>query len=189
ILRAHAPMWLLQMPSLVSASDREVLSREVSGATRERMLREMGEALEALTADLPLLLILEDLHWSDYSTLDLISYVARQRHPARLMLIGTYRTVELIVSGHPLKAVKQELLAKQQCQELPLEYLNQDAVRTYLSRRFPSNQFPAKLARLIHERTEGNPLFMVNLIDYFVADGLIREHDESWKLVAEIEKL
>src|SRR5213593_698132 len=102
VLRAHAPMWLLQMPSLVSASDREVLSREVSGATRERMLREMGEALEALTTDLPLVLILEDLHWSDYSTLDLISYMARQRHPARLMLIGTYRTVEVIVSGHPL---------------------------------------------------------------------------------------
>src|SRR5262249_23629333 len=99
VLRAHAPMWLLQMPSLVSASDREELSREVSGATRERMLREMGEALEALTADLPLLLILEDLHWSDYSTLDLISYVARQRCPAQLMLVGTYRPVELILSG------------------------------------------------------------------------------------------
>ena len=75
----------------LSASDRELLSREVSGATRERMLREMGEALEALTADLPLVLILEDLHWSDYSTLDLISYLARQRQPAQLMLIGTYR--------------------------------------------------------------------------------------------------
>ena len=126
VLRAHAPMWLLQMPSLVSASDRELLSREVFGATRERMLREMGEALEALTADLPLVLILEDLHWSDYSTLDLISYLARQRQAAQLMLIGTYRTVELIISGHPLKAVKQELMAKQQCEELPLEYLREE---------------------------------------------------------------
>ena len=116
VLRAHAPMWLLQMPSLVSASDRESLSREVSGATRERMLREMGEALEALTADLPLVLILEDLHWSDYSTLDLISYLARQRQTAQLMVIGTYRPVELIVSGHPLKAVKRDLLAKRQCE-------------------------------------------------------------------------
>jgi len=189
VLRAHAPMWLLQMPSLVSASDREVLSREMSGATRERMLREMGEALEALAADLPLVLILEDLHWSDYSTLDLISYVARERHPDRLMLIGTYRTVELIVSGHPLKAVKQELLAKQQCQELPLDYLTEDAVAKYLSVRFPTNQFPEKFAAVVHERTEGNPLFMVNLVDYLVAERLIREDDESRKVVVEIEKL
>ena len=152
LLRAHAPMWLLQMPSLVSASDRESLSREAFGATRERMLREMGDALEVLTADRPLVLILEDLHWSDYSTLDLISYLAKQRQCAHLMVIGTYRTAELIVSGHPLKSVKQELLAKQQCEELPLEYLNEDAVAEYLSIRFPNNHLGA--LELIRERTE-----------------------------------
>src|SRR5499426_4043411 len=189
VLRAHARMWLLQMPSLLSAADRELLSQEVSGATRERMLREMGGALEALTADLPLVLILEDLHWSDYSTLDLISYVARQRHPARLMLIGTYRTVELIVSGHPLKAVKSELLAKQECEELPLEYLSRDVIAGYLNVRFPVNRFPAKLAALIHQRTEGSPLFMVNAVDYLVAEGLIKECDNCWKLVVDIRNV
>jgi len=189
VLRRLAPMWLLQMPSLVSASDRQSLSREVLGARRERMLREMGEALEALTADKPLVLILEDLHWSDYSTLDLISYLARQRHAAQLMLIGTYRTVELIVSGHPLKAVKQELLAKQLCDELPLEYLSQAAVAKYLSVRFPTHRFPKELARLIQERTEGNPLFMVNAVDYLVAEGLIDEREECWELVVEIENV
>ncbi|HKP11851.1 MAG TPA: AAA family ATPase, partial [Blastocatellia bacterium] len=189
VLRARAPMWLLQMPALVSPSDRESLSREMFGATRERMLREMGEALEVLTADLPLVLILEDLHWSDYSTLDLISYLARQRQAARLMLIGTYRTAELIASGHPLKAVKQELLAKRQCKELPVEYLGEDAVAEYLSAVFPANRFPVELARLIHERTEGNPLFMVNAIDYLVAEGLIAEDERGWQLVVEIENV
>ena len=188
LLRAYAPMWLVQMPSLLSASERETLSRELSGATRERMLREMGEAVEALTADLPLVLILEDLHWSDYSTLDLISYLARQRQAAQLMLIGTYRTVELIVSGHPLKAVKRELLAKQQCEELPLAYLSEEAVAQYLSARF-RNRFPAELAGLIHERTEGNPLFMVNAVDYLITEELIVEREASWELAVEIEKV
>jgi len=187
VLRAHAPMWVLQLPSLVSASDRELLSRQVFGATRERMLREMGEALEVLTADMPLVLILEDLHWSDYSTLDLISYLARQRHPAQLMLIGTYRPVELIVTGHPLKAVKRELLARQQCEELPLEYLTSDAVSQYLSVRFPDNQFPPGLAVLIHERTEGNPLFMLNAVDYLLADGSIASEQGRWQLIAGID--
>ncbi len=189
VLRAHAPMWLLQMPSLVSASDRELLSREVFGATRERMLREMGDALEAMTADIPLVLILEDLHWSDYSTLDLISYLARQRHPAQLMLIGTYRPVELIVSGHPLKAVKSELLARQQCEELPLEYLSEDAVAKYLSIRYPGNRFPEQLVGLIHERTEGNPLFMVNAVDYLEAQNLVGRSQQSWELLVEIENV
>ena len=186
VLRAYAPMWLLQMPSLMSAADREVLSHEVFGATRERMLREMGDALEVLTSELPLVIILEDLQWSDYSTLDLISYLARQRHRAQLMLIGTYRTVELIVSGHPLQAVKRELLAKQQCEELLLEYLSEEAIALYLSVRFANNRFPSDLAGLVHDRTSGNPLFMVNVVDYLVADGFIGESEGSWQVVGEI---
>lgn len=189
VLRAHAPMWLLQMPALLNASEREVLSREVFGATRERMLREMGEALEVLTSEQPLVLILEDLHWSDCSTLDLISYLATRVRPAHLMLIGTYRPVELIVSGHPLKAVKQELLAKKLCEELPLDYLNAEAIAKYLSVIFPSNRFPAELANLIHERTEGNPLFMVNAVEYLLTQRLIVKHEGHWELVVEIEKV
>jgi len=153
------------------------------------MLHEVGEALEALASDRPLVLILEDLHWSDYSTLDLISYIANQRHPAHLMLIGTYRTVELIVSGHPLNAVKQELLAKQQCEEMPLAYLGEGAIAKYLSVRFPRNRFPDGLAGLIHQRTEGNPLFMVNAVDYLLTERLIVRSEDAWELVAGIEQV
>lgn len=188
LMRKHAPMWLLQMPSLLSHADRELLNREVSGATRERMLREIGEALDAFTKDVPLVLILEDLHWSDYSTLDLISYLATQRQPAHLMLIGTYRNVELIVSRHPLKAVKQEMLAKEQCEELPLEYLTEAAVSQYLAARFPGNRFPNGLARLIHKRTDGNPLFMVNAVDYVLESGLIVDN-VGWKFAGDIENV
>jgi predicted ATPase/DNA-binding winged helix-turn-helix (wHTH) protein len=188
-LRVLAPMWLLQMPALLSASDRELLGRDVFGATRERMLREMSDALEALTADRPLVLILEDLHWSDYSTLDLISYLATQRQSAHLLLIGTYQPVELIVSNHPLKAVKQELLAKRQCEELPLDYLDEKAIAEYLSIRFPNNRFPPDFAEVINDRTEGNPLFMINAVDYLVAKSLIGEQGGAWELVGEIEKV
>jgi predicted ATPase len=186
VVRTHAPMWLLQMPSLLSPSEREQLSRGVSGATRERMLREMGEALDVLTADVPLVLILEDLHWSDYSTLDLISYLATRRQRAHLMLIGTFRNVELIVSGHPLKAVKQELLVRQLCKELPLEYLTEAAVYDYLAVTFPGNRFPAGLAGLIHQRTDGNPLFMVNAANYLLEAGLIVQRDNRWELAVDI---
>jgi DNA-binding winged helix-turn-helix (wHTH) protein/tetratricopeptide (TPR) repeat protein len=189
LLRDHAPLWLLQMPALLTPAEREVLLREVSGASRERMLREIGEALVALTTESPLVLVLEDLHWSDYSTLDLISYLANQRASAHLMLIGTFRNVELIVNRHPLKAVKQELLAKHQCEELPLEYLNEESVSKYLSSRFPEHQFPERLAQLIHERTDGNPLFMVNAVNYVLETGLIVEREGLWQFVAGAENI
>ena len=189
VLRAHAPVWLMQMPSLVTPSDRESFGREALGATRDRMLREMGEALNALAADAPLVLVLEDLHWSDFSTLDLISYVARRRRAAHLMVVGTYRPAELIASRHPLRTVKQELVARQQCEELPLEYLTEDAVAQHLAFRFPGNRFPPELVTLIHERTEGNPLFMVNTIDHLIAERLIASHDDGWRLTAPIDRV
>jgi DNA-binding winged helix-turn-helix (wHTH) protein len=88
VLGLHAPTWLVQFPALVTREQRETLRRELLGATRERMLREIGEALETIAAATPLLLILEDLHWVDPSTVDLISALARGRAPAKLMLIG-----------------------------------------------------------------------------------------------------
>jgi DNA-binding winged helix-turn-helix (wHTH) protein len=188
-LRAHAPMWLMEMPSLVTAADREAFRREAVGATRERMLREMGEALDTLTERTPLLLILEDLHWSDLSTLDLIAYIARRRRAAHLMIVGTYRPAELIPSGHPLRTVKQELLARQLCDELPLEYLTEPAVAEHLDARFPAHQLPRELATLIHERTDGNPLFMVNTIDHLIAERLIEPSAGVWRMTVALDAL
>jgi predicted ATPase len=153
------------------------------------MLREIGDALDVLTADEPLVLILEDLHWSDCSTLDLVSYLARQRQAAKLMLIGTYRPVELAITGHPLKSVKQELVARRQCEELPLDYLTADSVASYLSLRFPGHRFPEELANLIHQRTEGNPLFMVNAVDYLVTEQSIRKAEPGWQLAVDISQI
>src|SRR5271157_876650 len=60
-LAAQAPTWLIQFPALLSHEQREMLQREIVGATRERMLREIGEALEAIPSGNPLVLIFEDL--------------------------------------------------------------------------------------------------------------------------------
>jgi predicted ATPase len=137
------------------------------------MLREMAEALEVVTAERPLVLLLEDLHWSDYSTLDLLSFVAQRRERARLMIVATYRPVEVFSREHPLKGVKQELQARGQCVELPLACLSEAAVAEYLENRFvgaiggqPSFR---ELAHAVYRRTDGHPLFMVNVADYVAA--------------------
>jgi len=125
LLRKHAPTWLAQMPWLLDRTDRDALQRELLGATRERMLREMAEAVEALTAEAPLVLVLEDLHWSDTATVDLVSLLARRQEPTRLLLIGTYRPVDVIGSQHPLEHVRLELHTRGCSQELSLEPLSE----------------------------------------------------------------
>jgi tetratricopeptide (TPR) repeat protein len=135
-----------------------------------------------------LLLVLEDLHWSDYSTLDLVSYLARRRDFARLMVIGTYRPVDVILGDHPLKAVKRELQAHSLCHAIALEYLAEGVIAEYLAAKFPSHEFPARLRHMIYRRTEGNPLFMVNLIEHLVDQSVIVEEQGTWKLRADLVK-
>jgi DNA-binding winged helix-turn-helix (wHTH) protein len=86
VLRRYAPTWLAQLPALLGDVEREELARQLVGATPQRMLREMAEALEAITATAPLVLVVEDLHWSDRSTLDLVAMLARRRETAKLPL-------------------------------------------------------------------------------------------------------
>lgn len=189
LLGQHAPTWLAQMPWINASTGGFQQPSNMQVVTRERMLREMAGAVEALTEETPLVLLLEDLHWSDYSTLDLIAYLARWRSPARLMVIGTYRPVDVILREHPLKGVKQELHAHKLCQELPLEYLTESAVAQFLAARLPGHQLPTRLARLVHQRTEGNPLYMVNLVDYLLDERMIVEQDGAWQLRADLGEI
>jgi DNA-binding winged helix-turn-helix (wHTH) protein/tetratricopeptide (TPR) repeat protein len=168
VLERYAPSWLLQMPALVPAPALAALRERSADVTRDRMLREMTEALEALTEDAPLVLVLEDLHWSDASTIELLSAVARRREPARLMVIGTYRSVELIVKDHPLKTVKHELVAHGRCTEIALPHLGPDAVRAYVDGRGGLDA-DDDVAAFVYRRTEGHPLFMVHVAAYLEA--------------------
>ncbi len=185
VLSQQAPTWLLQMPTLLEDAELETVRRRAQGATRERMLREMAEALEVLTAHIPLVLVLEDLHWSDVSTLELLTFLARRREPARLLVIGTYRPVEALSVDYPLRAVTQELHLHHHCTELRLGFLTEAEVAEYLTRRFPGHQFPPTLAHMIHCRTEGNPLFMVNVVDVLVAQAMLVEENGHWRVQGE----
>ena len=171
ILRRSAPTWLVQMPALIPEADVEALQRKVAGATRERMLREMAETLDVVAAEQLLVLVFEDLHWSDHSTVELLAYVAQRRERARLLLLATYRPVDLVVREHPLLDLKHALQSHGQCVELPLELLAEDEVAEYLSHRLGTESVPEGLTHTLHRRTDGNPMFMVTLLDDYLARG------------------
>ena len=177
LLHKYAPSWLGQMPALLSEADQVAHTDNGLVATRGRMLREMAETLEAFAAEQPLVLVLEDLHWSDASTLELLSVVARRSESARLLVIGTYRPVDVRVSEHPMRSVQQELQLHDLCEELALNSLSQTAIREYLAVRFPdqvaqvSQASSAALAERMYQRTDGNPLFLVNIVDMLVRQG------------------
>ena len=190
ILAQYAPTWLAQLLALVNLHEREGLQRALLGATQERMLRELTDALEVLTVRHPLVMVLEDLHWSDHATVELIAYLAQRRGPVRLFLIGTYRPVDVLASGHPLKGVVQELQARGRCEEVRLPLLQEHEVRAYVRGRFAKEAQETvplqSLATLLHQRTGGNPLFMVDIVEHLLHEGLIAEEDGQWQMRQDI---
>ncbi len=187
ILAKHAPTWLVQFPAFVNSSQREMLQREILGASRERMLREIGEALEAITSEKPLLLVLANLHWAEASTVDFISAMARRRTPAKFVLIGIYRPADLKSAERPLEAIKQDLLVHQLCHEIALQPLEEAEVAAYLAGEAAG--VPKSLAGFIHRRTEGNPLFMVAVLEHMQDRGLIAVENGGWKIKTPLEKV
>ena len=183
VLRRYAPLWLVQLPGLVSEPELERLQRQVAGATPARMQRELAQALDVLAADAPLVLVLEDLQWSDRSTVDLLAALAQRREPAQLLVLGTYRPVDVVLQAHPLHTMVQELGGRGQVSELPLELLTAEDAAAYLAGRL-RGPIAAPLAACVHERTEGNALFMVNLVEHLVQQRLLVRRAGQWTLRA-----
>jgi tetratricopeptide (TPR) repeat protein len=189
ILAAQAPTWLVQFPALLKRVERQALQQEILGATRERMLREIREALDTLNLEAPLLLVLEDLQWVDPSTVDLISALARQRTTAKTLMIVTKRPVDMVVPEHPLKRLKHDLLVHHLCREIPLAPLEKADVAEYLGAESPGDSLPEGFAELIHRHSEGNPLVMIATLDHMTERGLISRENGNWRLSIPIEKI
>ena len=181
VLQRYAPTWLVHLPALLGDGERERLQGQLQGATPGRMLRELAEALEALTLTLPLVLVLEDLHWSDVATVNMLTYLAQRRDAARFLLLGTYRPVDVVVQEHPLRGVLQELRGRGVCDELALELLLPDEVEAYITARL-GGEVTAELAALLYHQTEGNALFMVNLLEHLVEQGVVKQEGAQWTL-------
>lgn len=167
ILATQAPSWLAQMPSLWSRSERSAM--EARGRpTRERMMRELTLAVEAIASDAPLLLKLEDIHWSDASTLDWLAHVARRPEPARLMVLATFRPADAAAAKAGLGGIVAELALHGWCEEIALDPLDLHAIEAYLKARLGHDGGAAPLrdmAPLLLERTGGNPLFMTSIVN------------------------
>lgn len=164
-LRTVAPTWFMQLPWLSDEASRIELNRELAGVGQNRMLREFGELLDQFTQQRPLLLVTEDLHWSDHATIHLINHVARRRSPARYLWLCSFRLDQVIAEDHPLKALRHELRLHRLCNEIALDPFSERDLETFLGLRFPDQDISEAFIRTLHEQTEGLPLFVVNVLD------------------------
>ncbi|HEU5295140.1 MAG TPA: AAA family ATPase [Burkholderiaceae bacterium] len=184
----YAPSWLSQLPWLARKARVGASERTDGETTPQRMSRELAHALDMLSLRTPIMLWLEDLHWSDPSSLELVAFLAGRRDPARLLLIASFRPAEAIGALHELAL---RLVQRQQAEELALRVLSPRELARYLALRFGSaDRMPLDdLAAFIHRRSEGNALFAVSIIDELVRGGELVEEQGRWRLATGLPDL
>src|SRR5262249_18698740 len=154
-----------------------------------QLKREMLAFLEELSRLRPLVVFLDDLHWADASTVDMLAYLGTRCAGLRLLVLLTYRPSELLLGEHPFVPVELELKRHGVCREVPLGFLGRAEVESYLSLAFPGHRLPAEFADVIHATTEGSPLFLVDLLRYLQDRGVIAEGPDGWALAEAVPDL
>jgi len=182
-LKSVAPAWYLAV--VISSSEDSSASPGSEAKTaisREGVKREIATFFEELCRIRPVILFLEDLHWADLSTIDLVGYLGHKCGSMRLLLVTTYRESELLAAKHPFRQVRLELQARNRVREISLEFLDAAALHRYVDLEFPGHAFPADFVKVIHTRTEGHPLFMADLLRDLRDRGFISRTNGQWIL-------
>ena len=158
---------------------------------RYRLFDAVGAWLAALSADQPVLLVLDDLHWAAKPTLLLLRHVLRFSEPLRVLIVGTYRDTEL-GRRHPLSDLLADLRRQGGVERLSLSGLDAGGVTRFVEQaagRDLSSPEDEALAGAIYAETEGNPFFVLEVLRHLAETGAIERRQGQWVTTTAIEDL
>lgn len=189
-MRFLAPAWYVQMrPSSALEPSDTTTPPETRVGSSEQMKRQLVSLLLELTHAGPLVLCLEDVHWADTSTVDLIAYLADRFDALRMLLVVTYRPSDLLLARHPFIEAKLNLQSHGAVHETRLRPFNRRDVASYLDTAYPGHEFPEEFVAMLHARTDGTPLFVVDLMRQLAHRGVVTNRAGVWQLEQAIESI
>jgi predicted ATPase/DNA-binding winged helix-turn-helix (wHTH) protein len=150
--------------------------------------RQFGDAVRELSRNRPLILFIDDFHWADAESVDLIGYLSLLLRHVRLVLIIALRTTEVLRSRHPFLQMSQELQVKGACRQIPLPLLSFEEVREYLDLTVPVGSAKESLAQYVYRQSEGNPLFMISLLGSLKATQALRQTRGEWRICDDLNE-
>ena len=189
-MKHTAPTWQAQFapPSRLSGSPERDAGASPT-ASPARMKLELAAFLEAVCRSSPLVLFFDDVHWIDPSTVDLLAHLGSRIASLRLLIVLAYRPSEMLLGKNVFWPMKLDLQTRGVCREIGLDFLTQDDVAQYLALEFPGHGFSPAFSALVHARTEGSPLFMVDLLRYLRDHGAIVAKAGGWTLAESLPNI
>jgi predicted ATPase len=182
--------WLKGPESSREAKAHEMLS--TPEIERDRTFEAVARVLLQSSEKEPLVLFLDDLQWADHLSLALLHYLARKCKASKLLIIGTYRSEELIRTKeeklHPLEQTMFSMSREDLLIKMELNRLKRNDFPELLTSMFHSLT-DENFVEKIYKETEGNPLFALETLNLLVEEGFLSERDDRWALAAPFEKV
>ena len=189
LVKTWAPTVGVLMPAALVPDPDGSLHRQTAGATRERLIRESGDFMEAATRLYPVVMLLEDFHWADPTSVELLCHLGRRSVRQRILIVCTCRPSEVETQNPILHTGMLDLRTAGHGRELALGPLSPPDVEQWLHHRFPKNDFAAELAPLLWARAEGRPLFVRGLVELLAGRGDIAADDGAFRLARPLAAL
>ena len=164
----------------------DVEPRETGDAEQDRyrLLESVTDFLRNASSVQPLVILLEDLHDADRGTLDMLAHVSRNQSGARLMIVGTYRDVE-VERSHPLSGTLADLRRIPNFSRVLLRGLSAVEVQRMMS-PVAAQEAPWALTEAVHRQTAGNPMFVQDVVRYLVEEGLLARESGQWHSTSDV---
>jgi len=148
---------------------------------RDRLFEAVSQFMTNISKESPLLVVLDDLQWTDQSSLLLLHYLARGVYREPLLLLGAYRDTD-IDERHPLSPVLTELNRERLLQSAQLKRISFDDVSEMIKQILEQDDVPREFCELVYEKTRGNPFFVEEVIKSLKEEEVIYREENKWKI-------
>jgi tetratricopeptide (TPR) repeat protein/KaiC/GvpD/RAD55 family RecA-like ATPase len=155
--------------------------------SRDRLFEAVSQFIINISRETPLLVILDDLQWTDESSLLLLHYLARGTYKESLLLLGAYRDTD-VDEKHPLIPVLTELNRERLLQSVQLKRMSFDDTSEMIKQILEQDDVPREFCELVYEKTRGNPFFLEEVINSQKEEEIIYPEDNKWK-IKEVSKI
>ena len=154
---------------------------------QNRLFEAVSQFITNISREAPLLVVLDDLQWTDPSSLLLLHYMARGVQKTPLLLLGAYRSTD-IDAKHPLSPVLTELNRERLPQSIQLKRMSLNDVSEMIKSILEQDDVPAEFCKLVYEKTRGNPFFAEEVVRSLKEEEVIYREENKWK-IKEVSKI
>ncbi|MCJ7430831.1 tetratricopeptide repeat protein [Candidatus Bathyarchaeota archaeon] len=148
---------------------------------QNRLFEAVSQFITNISRETPLLVVLDDLQWTDPSSLLLLHYLARGVQRTPLLLLGAYRSSD-INDKHPLSPVLTELNRERLPQSISLKRMSLDDISEMIRQILEQDDVPTEFCKMVYEKTRGNPFFAEEVIKSLKEEEVIYREENKWKI-------